>query len=126
MKIKNIVFDTNILIDYLQGRAEAECFLRTCVINYSKIFISIISYIEVLVGISDAEKRKKVSEWLGSFTPIMVCPDVAVQAITLRQMFHLKVPDALIMATAKHCHAALATRDRDFRNIPDVLYPYTL
>jgi predicted nucleic acid-binding protein len=47
--------------------------------------------------------------------------DIAILAARLRLRYHLKLPDALQLATALHegCHALL-THDRDFRSVSDL------
>jgi len=56
------LFDTNILIDYLNGRAEA----KDTIERYDQIAISIISYMEVMVGV-DQNNKKSVEDFLNSF-----------------------------------------------------------
>lgn len=125
--VKNaVVLDTNIIIDFLQGHHRSKLLFDSYKESATKIVISIITVIEVLVGILDADKQKTVGQWLQSYQTIMVCPHIAYMAISLRQIFKLKVPDALIMATAKQQKCILVTRDRDFLKIPGVHYPYTL
>ena len=123
-----VLIDTNIIIDYLQEKRQA--FMLFKIYDEKKVtkFISIITVIEVLVGILDAEKMRRVRTWLSEYfhPPIVVCSDIAYGAITLRQDFRLKVPDALIASTAQWCQGTLVTRDRDFKNIPGVQYPYFL
>ena len=52
----NAVFDSNIIIDYLNGVREA----KQEVALYQNCSISIITYIEVLVGVKDVKIKKKV------------------------------------------------------------------
>jgi len=52
------LFDTSILIDYLNGRAEA----KDTIERYDQIAISIISYMEVMVGV-DQNNKKSVEDF---------------------------------------------------------------
>ena len=121
-----VVLDTNILIDFLQGHHQSKVLFENYKTKATTIIISIITVVEVLVGIFDPEKRKNISLWLQSFQTIAVGSEIANAAVALRQTFRLKVPDALIMATAQCHRGTLVTRDQDFRRIPGVHCPYTL
>jgi predicted nucleic acid-binding protein len=121
-----VILDTNIMIDFLQGREQARLLFQGYREKATLMMISMITVVEVLVGIFDLEKQKKVRVWLQSFQTVSVDSDIAHAAIGLRQTFKLKVPDALIMATAQYHQGILVTRDRDFCRIPGVHYPYTL
>ena len=74
------LFDTNILIDLLNGRSEA----NTEVGLYSSLSISRISWIEVLAGVRDAEDQNRVENLLGFFEMFELNEGVAREAITLR------------------------------------------
>ncbi len=126
MTAETIVLDSNIIIDYLQGRHQAARLLLFYRHEKIRIFISIITLIEVLVGIGDQEKRERVKQWLLDFSPIHVGLDIAEKAIELRKHYRLRVPDAIIASTARCHQAVLVTRDRDFQKMPDVRYPYSL
>lgn len=57
------VFDTNILIDYLNGEVKA----KNTIEQYDQIAISVITYIEIMVGVKDVHKKmlnilKKISK----------------------------------------------------------------
>jgi predicted nucleic acid-binding protein len=47
------VFDTNILIDYLNGEVKA----KNTIEQYDQIAISVITYIEIMVGVKDVHKK---------------------------------------------------------------------
>lgn len=124
---KSVILDTNIIIDYLRGYNQAKELFVLYAENKVRVFISIITLIEVLVGISDSETRQKVELWLlDLFSPIQVCVDIARKAVVLRKKFKLLIPDAVIVSTAQCYHGTLVTRDRDFKHVPGVQYPYSL
>jgi predicted nucleic acid-binding protein len=105
------VFDTNILIDLLKGRAEA----NNEVERYSRLAISRISWIEVLTGARDSEDQRRVENLLGYFEMVELDEPVAREAISLRQQHRIRLPDAIIWATARLSDSLLVTRDsRDF------------
>jgi predicted nucleic acid-binding protein len=105
------VFDTNILIDLLKGRAEA----NNEVGRYSRLAISRISWIEVLTGARTSEDEHRVENLLSYFEMVELDEPVAREAISLRQQHRIRLPDAIIWATARLSDSLLVTRDsRDF------------
>ena len=83
--------------------------------------------IEVLVGCR-GEEAARVEPWLESFPQLALDQVVARETVALRQRHGLKVPHAIILATAC-CHGlTLATRNvRDFPlALGPVLHPYSL
>jgi len=116
------IFDTNILIDYLQGRAEAARELE----RYEGKLISTVTCIEVLVGARGDKEGSLLRSFLAGFTICELSQSVAEMAIRLRREHRLKVPDAIIYATAREQGCLLVTRNnRDFSaEWPDVRVPY--
>jgi len=117
------LFDTNILIDYLNGveAAKAEIAL------YKSPAISVISWIEVLAGTRtafEAETRK----FLASFERIELTGNIADQAVVLRRAGKMRVPDAIILATARVENLVLITRNtKDFaEDEPGIRVPYRI
>lgn len=116
------VFDTNILIDYLEGVHAAKKEIE----QFKVKAISIITYIETLVGVSDFDEE--VKSLLDSFNIIDVTREIADLSIDIRKTYKLKIPDALVLATAQSIGALLVTRNtKDFpESMPIVRVPYKL
>jgi predicted nucleic acid-binding protein len=116
------VLDTNILIDLLNGVTEA----NNEVGRYSHVAISRISWIEVLTGVRDDEDQNRVESLLAFFEMIELDEAVSRRAIDLRKQYRLKVPDAVVFASAKLRDSILVTRDLDDFPIDDpaVRVPY--
>jgi predicted nucleic acid-binding protein len=116
------VFDTNLLIDYLNGRKEAKYEFAL----YETKIISIITYIEVLVGASSPDEEDVIRELLSTFVVSDLSSSIAEKSITLRKTMGLKVPDAIIYATARHEGCLLVSRNtKDFKaDWPDIRVPY--
>ena len=115
------LFDTNILIDYLNGIAQAsEEFAR-----YEYKAISAITWMEVLAGAAEQEQAD-IRAWLRSFTLIGLDGPVAERAVALRRRWRVRLPDAIIWATAQVHGLLLITRNvRDFPpDEPGVRMPY--
>ncbi len=116
--------DSDVLIDYFDGiPASAEELSR-----YGKLLISRISWMEVLVGARTLELRQVRENFLRSFKLIELDAAVARRAITLRQEHHLRLPDAIVWASALVHRAILISRNtKDFpRDHPGVRVPYAL
>jgi predicted nucleic acid-binding protein len=118
------VFDTNILIDLLNGRKEA----NSEVGRYSNLAISRISWIEVLTGARNTEDQNQVENLLGFFEMIEVDEPVAREAVSLRKKHRLRIPDAIIWAGARLRDSLLVTRDfKDFPiGDPGIRVPYNI
>ena len=118
-----LLLDTNILIDVLRGEQDALAWLQ----QQQRPAISVITWIELLVDCR-GEETAAVETWLACFPRFPLDDAIAREAVRLRQTRGLKVPDAIILATAV-CHGlTLATRNaRDFPlDLSGVLHPYRL
>lgn len=110
-QVMKAVFDTNILVDYLNGVAAANHEIE----RYDEIAISIVTWMEVLAGADDAEEEAITREFLSRFKVQPVEKAVAERAIKIRRQHKLKLPDAIIWATAKELGRILVTRNtKDF------------
>jgi hypothetical protein len=116
------VFDTNILIDLLKGCEAA----NNEVGRYSRLAISRISWIEVLTGARNTEDQHRVENLLGYFEMVELDEPVAREAISLRQQHRIRLPGAIIWATARLRDSLLVTRDSgDFPvGDPGIRVPY--
>jgi hypothetical protein len=118
------LLDTNILIDYLRGIPAARTELRR---YRSDKAISVISWMEVLAG-APPEAEQATRNFLDGFAVMELDTAVAERAVALRRRHRMKLPDAIVWASAQVHSALLVTRDtKDFpRNDPGVRVPYTL
>ena len=117
------LFDTSLLIDYLNAVPEAAAEIE----RYEDGAISIITWIEVMVG-ATASTREALRTFVNSFDVIQIDNGIAERAVALRQERRLKLPDAIIWATARQSSRLLVTRNtKDFpAGEPDVRHPYRL
>ena len=116
------VIDTCILVDYLNGIAEGARELGL----YEEKIISIITYIEILVGARNEKEEHLLRTFLASFHIRTLSPEIADLSVRLRRQHHLKVPDAVVYATARREGCNLVSRNtKDFSpDWPDVRVPY--
>lgn len=117
------LFDTNILIDHLNGIPEA----RDELDRFENRAISIITWMEVMVGAS-ADLVEPTRLFLDGFTVVALDDEIANRAIDLRRTHRIKLPDAVIWATAQTAGRLLVTRNtKDFPpDDPGIREPYTL
>ena len=115
------LFDTNILVDYLNGIAAAKKELAL----YEAHAISIVTWMEVMCG-GDPELGDTTRAFLNRFTVIPIGEPIAERAVKLRHERHLKLPDAIILATSLETGLLLVTRNsKDFdAKLPGVRHPY--
>jgi predicted nucleic acid-binding protein len=115
------LFDTNILVDYLNAVPQA----RTELQRYTEKAVSIITWMEVMVGASrDVEAVTR--SFLSGFDIIALDSEIAERAVNLRRGHSIKLPDAIIWATAQIRAMLLVTRNsRDFApGDPGIRMPY--
>ncbi len=117
------LLDTNILIDFLNGIEQA----RDELARYDDPAISIITRMEVMVGAS-AAGTESTRAFLSQFLTVGLDEAIADEAMELRRRHRLKLPDAIIWASARVQNRLLVTRnDRDFPpSDPGVRSPYRL
>ena len=117
------VFDTNVVIDALNGLAQADDEYA----RYERVLISRITWMEVLVGAQDDDAQLR--DFLEThFEIIPLDLAVAETAVQLRRIHHVRLPDAIIWATAQTNNAVLVSRNtKDFSPAWDgIRVPYTV
>lgn len=107
----SFLYDTNILIDHLNGIAKATRELQ----RTSDPAISMITWIEVMTGANSAEEEAVLRSFLLNFECLPVSSPVAERAAVVRRQMRIKMPDAIILATAEVSGRILVTRNvKDF------------
>ncbi|MBK9242970.1 MAG: PIN domain-containing protein [Acidobacteria bacterium] len=116
------VFDTNILIDYLVGREEAQQEFD----RYTRRGISIVTWMELQIGSRSEAEADVIDLFLREFRVIEITRQVARRAIEIRRRTRVRLPEAIIWATAQLESAPLVTRNtKDFpAGDPAVRIPY--
>ena len=118
------LLDSCVLIDALAGISAARDYVR----GVRGAAISQVTWMEVLVGAVGVEEERTVRSFLGAFEVFSLDDAVAEEAVLLRRVRRLKLPDAIIFATARVHGRDLATRNtRDFaEGEPGITVPYRL
>jgi predicted nucleic acid-binding protein len=117
------LFDTNILIDYLNGVPQARDELN----RYDGKAISIVTWMEVMAGAAP-QVEAATRAFLDGFEIIAPDSPVAERAVEVRKSNRVKLPDAIIRASAQANALLLVTRNiKDFpASDPGVRMPYVL
>jgi predicted nucleic acid-binding protein len=117
------LFDTNILIDYLNGVPAA----RDELDRHEDKAISIVTWMEILAGAAP-KVEAGTRAFLDGFQIIALDNPIAERAVTLRKSNKIKLPDAIILASAQANARLLVTRNtKDFQaSDPGVRGPYII
>ncbi|MEK8018842.1 MAG: type II toxin-antitoxin system VapC family toxin [Candidatus Parabeggiatoa sp.] len=116
------VFDSNILIYYLNASLNELARQQVQDAIERGAFISVITRIEVLGWFNHTNPSlSRAEDLLSYFTEQPLSEEIVKCCIQLRQSTSLKVPDAIIAATALHLELPLMTRNiKDFQKVPDL------
>jgi predicted nucleic acid-binding protein len=116
------LLDTNILIYHTKGESEIRSFLKNISLN-GELNISIITKIEFLGWNKHTpDGLKKCKRLIQNTRVFSVNEGVADKAIEIRQGKKIKLPDAVIAATALLNNLTLVTRNvDDFKDVEDLL-----
>lgn len=119
----NVLFDTNILIDYLNGIEQA----KTELDRYADKAISLVTWMEVMVG-ATPETEEILKSFLNDFVNLPIDERVAAAAVALRKKHKIKLPDAIVWASAQVDRRVLITRNTKVFSPgePGVHVPYTV
>ena len=120
------LIDTNVLIDAQMGRLTGRGLDYLANVINRNFTISFITLIEYL-GYKEITKS---SEEFISFAKVIEIDKLIIQkCIDLRKNYKIKIPDAIIAATALSCNLTLITNnEKDFVAIPtlNLINPYFL
>ncbi|MEO6980228.1 MAG: type II toxin-antitoxin system VapC family toxin [Mucilaginibacter sp.] len=119
--------DTNTLIDYLENKLPEKAIE---LIDNTEIQFSVISRIELLVWRNASEEQLQIiKNFIAISTVFNLDEDIILQSIEIRKNYRLKLPDAIIAATAVVKNLTLLTRNmKDFELVSGLVSanPYSL
>ena len=117
------LLDTNFVINYFKGIFGGDARKFTDSIINRTTFISVITRIELLGWESiDAKDEIIITEFISDCTVFSLEENIINRTILLRKTNKIKLPDAIIAATAlEHNMQLLSHNIRDFINIPDLI-----
>ncbi|AYL98372.1 type II toxin-antitoxin system VapC family toxin [Mucilaginibacter celer] len=113
MSGKEILADTNIILYLLNGDNAVEKILQG-----KRIYVSFITELELLgfKGLSEKEE-KKIKNLLDDCTVISMSNSLKDKYVDVKKKHALKLPDAIIAATAILYNLPFITSDKQFRTI---------
>ena len=116
MNGNNIFLDTNIVLYLISGDENLADLL-----NNKTIYISFITELELL-GYKEItiEEIKKVEEFLASITIIDINSEIKKITTGIRRNYKIKLPDAIIAATAYYLNCPLMTSDKEITKLTEI------
>ena len=116
-----MTIDSNIVIAYLEGEQKVVDQLSIWKEQNRPLFLSTIAEAEVL-GYPEytPQERDRTARFIeNNFVPVLCDRGIAYRAAVLRATITIKLPDALIAATALLTGTPLVTQNiKDFRHVP--------
>ncbi len=111
---------TNFIINYFKGIFEGDARQFTDAIINDTTYISVITRIELLGWKSIVAKDEKViKEFISDSRIFSLEESIIVKTISLRKIIKIKLPDAIIAATALEHNMHLVTHNiKDFKKVP--------
>lgn len=115
MSGNKVLLDSNILIYLSKGQLEFTGIQE----KYDRFYISIITYMEVLgYDFKNEPELKLIAGFLNKFNIAELNMDIAMEVISIRKKKKIKLPDAVIIATANYLECDLLTENKkDFKSI---------
>ncbi len=108
----NVVLDTNAVLYFLGGHL-AQTLPQT------EFYVSVITEMELLsYPLLKSDEEVEIHNFLSDVTIVDLNQAIKQSAITLRRQYRIKLPDAVIAATAQYLNAELFTNDLKMLGIP--------
>ena len=108
------LLDTNIILYLLGGKLAGS-------LGTGQYYVSVISEIELLSYPSlNSEAESQIRSFLSNITLVNLTQEVKESAIRLRRRHNLKLPDAIIAASALTLDAEILTNDLQLLRIPGI------
>ena len=123
---KRLLIDTDVLIDYLRGQAEAVSYLESLT---EPLLISAITVAELFAGVREGTERVALEQFVSAFNVIPIDDAIAVNGGLIRRDYRkshgVGLADAIIASTAEFTKADLVTLNKKhFPMLSSVVTPY--
>jgi len=129
MEQEKYLIDSNSVIDYLGNKFPSDSMQFMNAVVDAVPTVSVITKIEVLGSDAPQEYYSLLTSFMNDATIIDLIPAIVDQSITLRKLYRIKLPDAIIAATAIVYQLTIITRNtKDFENVHSlkIINPYLL
>ena len=119
----NYLLDTNFVINYFKGIFSDDAAKFTDSVINDLTYVSVITRMELLSSQSLKPKDEEViKEFIFDSTVFSLEENIITKTILLRRTNKIKLPDAIIAATAIVHNLQLITHNlKDFKNIPELI-----
>ena len=122
---RRLVVDTDVLVEYLRGRAEAAAFLES---RDEELIVSALTVAELFAGLRGEDEERTLRRFLAAFRVAAADLRLAEHAGTLRRRWHPShgtgLADAFVAATAIDLDANLATFNAKHYPMLEAIVPY--
>lgn len=123
---RNLLIDTDVLIDYLTAREEAVAFLESQLLP---MLISSITVAELYAGVREGKERVILDDFIEAFEVVPLTTDIAQKGGLYRRDYGkshgVGLADSIIAATAEEKNITLVTlNQKHFPVITNLLVPY--
>jgi predicted nucleic acid-binding protein len=116
MSGNRLLADTNIALYLLEGDKTLATLL-----DGKSVYVSFISQLELLgFGRLNEETEQSILQFLDQCTVIDINSHIKQEVIGLRKKYSVKLPDAIIMASAIYLDIPLLTSDSDFKKVEEL------
>lgn len=111
-----LFLDTNIILYFLEGKSDIVEIISEC-----DLIISFITELELLSFKTLAdEEEQAIKGFVNSCQLISINKDIKKLTVELKRRYQLKLPDAIIAATAYSLNIPLLTADRQFQQVEEL------
>ena len=115
MSGNRFLLDTNVLLYVTGKRADIST------LPEGEYFTSFITELEILSYPSlSAQEEKNLKRLLQEIPVVDITSEIKERAISFRKKYRLKLPDAIIAATAHFLGATLVTNDKGFFSVKEI------
>ncbi|KOP25562.1 twitching motility protein PilT [Hapalosiphon sp. MRB220] len=112
--MQTFILDTNIVLYFLGGRLANP-------LPSGQYFISVITEIELLSYPSlSPDEETQIIDFLNKISVVSIDNEIKNLTISLRKQYRLRLPDAIIAATAQSLNATLFTNDVKLTNVTEI------
>jgi predicted nucleic acid-binding protein len=119
MNGNSVVLDTNIALYLLSGDK-----VLSALLFHKKLYLSFVTQLKLLGfrGIT-SKQQIEISKFIKDCIIIDINEEIKEEVIQLRKSTKLKLPDSIVLATARYLSLPLVTSDADFNSIefPEII-----
>jgi predicted nucleic acid-binding protein len=121
--MSHYLLDTNLLVYYFNGDMDSVVKSRVSQLLQDSFQISVISQMEFLGFPFNEQEKPKAKQFIAAASVRNLTDAIVQRVIDIRQTIRIKLPDAIIAATAMQQGAILATRNtQDFKALDLTTY----